>query len=111
EDIFNLREQAEIGLPEYLEIQNKIKIEQLEHLKEKDFNQLENRRYEVAKMLMRVDQPPVSADNTVEYFVDGHDKFGQLIEDISKAEHHVHISYYIFRGDKIGTAIVKALEE
>src|SRR5699024_8572457 len=79
EDIFNLREQAEIGLPEYLEIQNKIKIEQLEHLKEKDFNQLENRRYEVAKMLMRVDQPPVSADNTVEYFVDGHDKFGQLI--------------------------------
>lgn len=111
EDIFNLREQAEIGLPEYLEIQNKIKIKQIEYLKEKDFNKLENRRYEIAKMLMRVDQPPVSVDNTVEYFVDGHDKFDQLIEDISKAEHHVHVSYYIFKGDKLGKAIVKALEE
>src|SRR5699024_1986098 len=70
-----------------------------------------NRRYEIAKMLMRVEQPPVSVDNTVQYFVDGHDKFGQLIEDIKKAKHHVHVSYYIFRGDKLGQAIVKALEE
>src|SRR5699024_11402504 len=95
----------------YLEIQNNIKIEQLEYLEQKDFNNPENKKYEIAKMLMRVDQPPVSLDNTVEYYVDGHEKFSKLIEDIKKAEHHVHVSYYIFRGDKLGTAIVEALEE
>ncbi len=111
EDIFNLREQSKIGLPEYLDIQNNIKIEQLDYLKTKDFKDPNNTRYEIAKMFMRLDQPPVSLDNSVEYFVDGNEKFNQLIEDIKKAEHHVHISYYIFRGDKLGQAIVKALEE
>lgn len=111
EDIYNLREQSKVGLPKYLEIQNNIKIEQLEYLEQKDFNNPENKKYEIAKMLMRVDQPPVSLDNTVEYYVDGHEKFSKLIEDIKKAEHHVHVSYYIFRGDKLGTAIVEALEE
>ncbi len=111
EDIFNLREQAKVGLPKYLNDQNKIKEEQLQFLQNLDFKDPENNKYELAKMFMKLDQPAVSANNSVEYFVDGRDKFEQLIVDIKTAKHHIHLCYYIFRGDKLGTAIVEALEE
>lgn len=111
EDIFNLREQTKVGFPEYLNTQNKIVEEQLEQLDIVDFQQPGNKRYELAHMLLAVNQPPVSDDNAVEFFVDGEVKFNQLIEDIKKAEHHIHICYYIFRGDELGKRIVAALEE
>lgn len=111
EDIFNLQEQAKVGLPEYLEDQEEITEEQLEQIRSIDFANSKNKKYEMAKMLMNVNQPPISIDNTVEFLVDGHTKFDRLIEDIQNAKHHVHVSYYIFRGDKIGQRIVEALEE
>lgn len=111
EDIFNLREQAKVGLPKYLTVQNKIKENQLNYLKGLDFKDPDNNKYELAKMFMKLEQPVISSGNSVEYFVDGKDKFAALIEDIKKAKHHIHVCYYIFRGDKVGTAIVKALEE
>ena len=111
EDIFNLREQAKVGLPQYLEMQEELKQEQIAAMKPLDFTDSKNNHYEISKVLMNVDQPPIAFDNSVEIFVDGHEKFDQLIEDIKNAKHHVHILYYIFRGDKLGQRIVKALEE
>ena len=57
EDIYNLREQSKVGLPKYLEIQNNIKIDQLEYIDKKDFKDSKNKKYEMAKMLMRIEQP------------------------------------------------------
>lgn len=111
EDIFNLREQSKVGLPQYLNAQYDLVKEQLLQFTEIDFNKKKNKRYELAKLFLKVNQPPISNDNEVEFLVDGEEKFRQLIEDIKKAQHHIHICYYIFRGDKIGKAIVAALEE
>ncbi len=111
EDIFNLREQAKVGLPEYLQTQTMIAKEQLEQMERLDFHDTKNRRYEVARMLMQIEQPPLASDNAVEFFTDGHDKFRRLLQDISRAEHHIHIGYYIFRGDQLGKKVVAALEE
>lgn len=111
EDIFNLREQAKVGLPEYLQAQSMIAKEQLEQMERLDFHDPKNRRYEVARMLMQIEQPPLASDNAVEFFTDGHDKFQRLLQDISQAEHHIHIGYYIFRGDQLGQKVVDALEE
>ncbi len=111
EDIFNLREQAKVGLPEYLEMQEELKQEQLTAMAPLDFRNAQNNRYEISKVLMNVEQPPIAFDNTVDIFVDGQDKFSQLIADIKQAKHHIHVLYYIFRGDKLGQAIVEALEE
>lgn len=111
EDIFNLQEQAKVGLPEYLSAQEKIAEEQLEQMKLLDYTNPKNKKYEMAEMLMEVEQPPLSSDNSIKFLVDGSEKFRQLINDIKKAQHHIHICYYIFRGDKLGQAIVEALEE
>jgi len=111
EDIFNLREQAKVGLPEFLYAQANIAEEQLEEMSLLDFNDAKNTKYEIGKMFIEVNQPPISSDNTVDFFVDGREKFDQLIEDIKKAKHHIHICYYIFRSDELGQAVVGALEE
>ncbi len=111
EDIFNIREQKKVGLPQYLEMQEELKREQIMAMKPLDFNDSKNNRYEISKLLMHVDQPPIAFNNSVEIFVEGHKKFDRLIEDIKNAKHHVHILYYIFRGDKLGRRIVEALEE
>lgn len=111
EDIFNLREQSKVGLPEYLEMQEELTAEQFEAMEPLDFGDPRNKRYEISRVLMSVSQPPITFDNTVDFYVDGHEKFHELIEDIKKAKHHVHVLYYIFRSDKLGRAIVEALEE
>lgn len=111
EDIFNLRQQAKVGLPMYLNIKENRKKQQLDFLKTLDFKDPNNNRYEMAKMFLQLDQPAVSDNNSVKYFVDGLEKFDALIADIKKAEHHIHLCYYIFRSDRLGTAIVEALEE
>jgi len=111
EDIFNLREQAKVGFPEYLYAQANIAEEQLGKMTLLNFNDAKNTKYEIGKMFIEVNQPPISSDNTVDFFVDGREKFDQLIEDIKKAKHHIHICYYIFRSDELGQAVVGALEE
>jgi cardiolipin synthase A/B len=46
-----------------------------------------------------------------EMLTNGHELFKNLITDIKNAEHHIHILFYIFRDDHIGTDVLKALKE
>lgn len=46
-----------------------------------------------------------------ELITTGHDLFKKLIDDIHNANHHVHILFYIFREDHIGSQLLKTLEE
>ncbi|WP_297631943.1 cardiolipin synthase [uncultured Clostridium sp.] len=49
--------------------------------------------------------------NEVEIFVTGKDKFDALLKDLKNAKKYIHIDYYIFRKDEIGTEIIEVLEE
>jgi len=48
-------------------------------------------------------------DNEVTIFTDGMSKFADLLQKIREAKHHIHIQYYIFRGDDQGREVLKAL--
>ncbi len=48
-------------------------------------------------------------DNTVDIFVDGREKFKALIEDLKKAEHFIHIQYYIIKEDVLFNEIQQVL--
>ena len=41
----------------------------------------------------------LSKDNDVDIFIDGNEKFRALKEDLRKAEHFIHIQYYIIKND------------
>ena len=51
----------------------------------------------------------LTQDNAVKLFDDGNDKFEALIADILAAKEHIHIQYYIFKLDNLGTRILNAL--
>lgn len=42
-----------------------------------------------------------TADNDVEIYTDGKEKFRALYEEIEKAEKFIHIQYYIIRNDEL----------
>lgn len=54
---------------------------------------------------------PPSTSQRVQLLVDGVATFDALLDAISKADHHVHIEYYIFDPDVTGTRIRDALIE
>lgn len=62
--------------------------------------------------MMLTNQPAfLTTDNDVTILTDGKEKFESLITDILEAKDHIHLQYYIFKRDGIGTRIIDALEE
>ena len=47
----------------------------------------------------------------VRLLVDGGEKYPALLEDVAAARDHVHLAYYIYNPDRIGTALRDALVE
>lgn len=77
-----------------------------------EFENDTSREYaDLATLLMSDDGAPLSHDNDVQIFHDGTKKFDALLADIAAATDHVHIYYYIFKTDGLGTRIVEALTE
>ncbi len=54
---------------------------------------------------------PAFAGNAVQLYVDPADKFDALKDAIRSAQSHIHLEYYIFRGDGIGAEIRDLLVE
>ncbi|MEC3884402.1 cardiolipin synthase [Halobacillus litoralis] len=52
----------------------------------------------------------LSQNNQVEIFTDGQKKFHALIEDLEKAEDHIHLLYYILRDDNLGHRLADVLK-
>ncbi|MYL49618.1 cardiolipin synthase [Halobacillus litoralis] len=53
----------------------------------------------------------LSQNNEVEIFTDGQKKFHALIEDLEKAEDHIHLLYYILRDDNLGHRLADVLKK
>lgn len=50
-------------------------------------------------------------DNKVEIYTVGQTKYDSLIESLKAAKKYIHLEYYIFRSDNIGTKILNVLEQ
>ncbi|MFT8319788.1 MAG: cardiolipin synthase [Bacillus sp. (in: firmicutes)] len=53
----------------------------------------------------------LTENNAVDVFTDGHKKFEQLLKDIKQAKKSVHLQYYIFKNDGIGSRLINLLVE
>lgn len=54
---------------------------------------------------------PYQPGNEVKLLDDGEEKFDLLLEDLRQAKEYIHMIYYIFRDDGIGSEIIEVLEE
>ena len=50
-----------------------------------------------------------SDNNKVTLLVNGENKFPDVIENLKKAKHHIHIEYYIYDNDEIGNQLAQVL--
>ncbi|MBE9388153.1 cardiolipin synthase [Vagococcus salmoninarum] len=54
---------------------------------------------------------PITEENDVEIITDGTDKFQKMLADFRAAKFSIHIEYYAFVTDEVGSEILKVLEE
>ncbi|WP_335966546.1 cardiolipin synthase [Galbibacter sp. PAP.153] len=52
---------------------------------------------------------PLTINNKVEILINGEQKFKRLFQDIQNATSSIHIEYYIFRDDEIGSELIEIL--
>ena len=91
-----------------------IAIEQKELIQNNEFYHKDPNfsRYEdLVKMFLMNSEAYFTQDNSVDLFFTGEEKFKALLENINRAENYIHIQYYIFKSDGIGTKVLDALTE
>lgn len=66
---------------------------------------------ELASMLLKDLGSPLTGNNQVTLLINGEKKFPELLKAIRLAKHHIHLEYYIYEYDKIGTQLVELLIE
>ncbi len=64
---------------------------------------------ELAAMLIKDLKSPLTHKNQVKLLVNGEEKFPELLQVLQQAKHHIHLEYYIYEQDEIGTAIIELL--
>lgn len=108
EHIFDIRSQERIGMPELVEAQKSLAETEDLDVPESKFQE---KTFQMIHLFLESNESVLTKGNDVKLISDGKEKFTRLLEDIEKAKHHVHVTYYILRDDKIGTALIEALEE
>lgn len=69
---------------------------------------VENNR-ELAAMLKKELKSPLTRGNSVKLLINGEEKFPEVLQALNNAKHHIHIEYYIYEQDEIGTQIEELL--
>ncbi|MFL2099409.1 cardiolipin synthase [Desemzia sp. FAM 23991] len=108
EKIFDIQAQESIGMPELVEAQKQMLIEEEKLLSSQQSTEDSK---EITSLFLESSESMLTKGNVVEMFTDGKEKFKSLIRDIYKAENHIHMIYYIFHNDQIGNMVLKALED
>ncbi|PLT33940.1 cardiolipin synthase [Bacillus sp. V5-8f] len=57
------------------------------------------------KLAQRIGNSPISFGTETTILTNGEETFSHILEELKKANHHIHMEYYIVRHDKIGIDI------
>lgn len=71
-------------------------------------NELES-KMKLVKLLHYSENTPLTVYNDITFLKNGEVKFEALLKDLKTAKHHIHLEYYIFKDDTIGTQIIDIL--
>jgi cardiolipin synthase len=63
----------------------------------------------LARLLLNDSMSPLSGSNEVKLLLNGENKFPEVLKQLQKAKHHIHIEYYIFEDEVIGNQIKDVL--
>lgn len=63
----------------------------------------------LTKMIYRDSCSRLTVNNQLMLLENGEDKFKHLLQDVAAAQHTIHLEYYIFRADDIGSELIQLL--
>lgn len=89
----------------------KREVKPCEHTDQESIVRLKNERPTLMKLLENASTSMLSTNTKTVIYHNGHDKFSALFESIQKAKTHIHLQYYIFQHDQIGTELSKLLKQ
>ncbi len=87
----------------------RIKMQSLQGGYKKDARSVPEKYNPLVTLLESSNQAALLAGTDIKVYTTGEEKFDDLLEAIHNAKHHIHIQYYIFSDDEIGTKIKDAL--
>ncbi|GBG93956.1 cardiolipin synthase [Ligilactobacillus salitolerans] len=106
ERIFDIKLQEKLGINQLVELQK----EQWNEKELLPYDLLTRESQQTSRLFLEADQAIFTDNNQVTFYTDGQTKFTQLLTDIANAKDDIHIEYYTFYSDEIGTQILGALE-
>lgn len=65
----------------------------------------------IATLAFRNSDAALHENNDVKIFTQAEELYDHIVEDLKQARHHIHMEYYIFLADKIGSRIMEVLKE
>lgn len=66
-------------------------------------------KIKLVNLLKKSENSPLTLHNDVELLINGDETFDCLLEDLKSAKDHIHLEYYIFIDDDIGSEIIDIL--
>ncbi|WP_136607202.1 cardiolipin synthase [Paenibacillus dokdonensis] len=66
---------------------------------------------QLLRLSQRLARTPISFSSETKILTNGKETFSTLLQELQKAKHHIHMEYYIYRADDIGTRIQRILIE
>jgi cardiolipin synthase len=98
------------GLEDFRQIE-RLRQDQLEYLENPDTinEKPAYKKLHIMKLLLNNSKSILSRNNTVTFLNNGTEKFPELIKELQKARHHIHIEYYRFEYDTLGREIAAIL--
>ncbi|SDP23629.1 cardiolipin synthase [Paenibacillus sp. yr247] len=61
------------------------------------------------RLLQSIPESPVTQCNDIAIYNNGNDTFAAILEALDRADHHIHMEYYIIRNDIIGRQVQQTL--
>lgn len=86
-------------------------VEGIPEYTEEDMRLLDESKKGIFQLSQNIGRSPISFDTETVVLTNGNQTFTRILEEISKAKHHIHFEYYIVRDDEIGTQIKDLLIE
>ena len=65
----------------------------------------------LVKLFQNVDQSFPFGSNQIDTYIDGQSMLDSLLDELRKAEQHIHLEFYIFSDDEVGHKVLEVLEE
>ena len=72
-------------------------------------NEVDNIKLKIISLLLNTGMFPFTTNNNVDIYIDGNEKFENLIKDIEIAKDHIHLEYFIIKDSEIGQKIKSLL--